>query len=214
MDTYWIHCNQCAHNTKHEIVSRFQNDDYEVCAEGYAPVDDDIIYRILVCCGCGEVSFERSVYIDEVMETIYEYFPPRIWRPLPRWHSKLPSKLSSLMEEVYVALQAGSKRLAIMGARSLIEGFMNDKLGGDIRGFAKKTKELVTQGFLSSNNKQFLDAALETGHAVTHRELNPKARTVEQVIDIVEHLLQTYALEEAAGDLEDDTSPSNWCRSM
>jgi len=110
----------------------------------------------------------------------------------------------ALMEEVYTALQANSKRLALMGARALVDDFMNDKVG-DIGGFNQKLEELEKQGLISKANRCFLDAALEAGHAVIHRGFNPKKETVEQVMDIVENLLQTYVLDEAADDLKKST---------
>jgi hypothetical protein len=112
------------------------------------------------------------------------------------------------MEEVYAALQAGSKRLALMGARALVDLFMNDKVG-DIGGFERKSAELVNQGLLSNTHQKILNAALETGHAVIHRGFNPKRDTVEQVMDIVENLLQTYVLDEAANDLKNVTPRRN-----
>lgn len=60
---------------------------------------------------------------------------------------------------------------------------------------------LQQKGFLSIIQKDILLAALETGHAVTHRGFYPKKDTVEQVMDVVENLLQHYALEEVMKDL-------------
>ncbi len=93
-----------------------------------------------------------------------------------------------------------------MGARSLVDQFMNDKVG-DLGGFAQKLEALLKEGYLSRFQKEFLLVALDAGHAVTHRGFAPKKDTVEQVMDVVENLLQHYALLEAVDDLKKVTPP-------
>jgi hypothetical protein len=54
------------------------------------------------------------------------------------------------MDETYAALHANSKRLALMGARALVDLFMNATIG-DIGGFQRKLQKLVEEGYLSSD---------------------------------------------------------------
>jgi hypothetical protein len=199
--TEWVHCNKCNHNTKHAVVAERIQKGSEDVADGDYFVSWQDTYTMFECCGCGSVTLRRRSWFSEWDDVDIEFYPPSIGRPLPRWHDELPSELTSLMKEVYAALQANSKRLALMGARALVDVFMNDKVG-DIGGFEQKSAELEKQGLLSKAHRRVLDAALETGHAVIHRGFNPKRETVDQVMDIVENLLHTYVLDEAAEDLK------------
>jgi len=132
------------------------------------------------------------------------YYPPPISRQIPRWQYKLPNDLRDLLKESYMALQAGGKRLAIMGARSLIDLFMNITLG-DIGGFEQKLEALVKNGYLSEQNRSVLEAALEAGHAVAHRGHEPKTDDVNLVFDIVENMLQTMVLKKESEELKKST---------
>lgn len=196
-----IHCNKCGHKTKHRVVAERVQKGSEDVADGEDFVSWQDTYTMFECCGCDNVTLRRRTWFSEWDEIDIEFYPPPLSRLIPRWHNELPTELSTLMKEVYAALQANSRRLAVMGARALVDIFMNDKVG-DIGGFKQKSAELVKQGLLSKVHKDILDAALETGHAVTHRGFHPKKQTVDQVIDIVENLLQTYVLDEAAQDLK------------
>ena len=98
-----------------------------------------------------------------------------------------------LLKESYIALHAGSLRLATMGARSLLDMYMNEILG-DVGGFAQKLNLLVERGYVSRQHKDILTPALEAGHAVTHRGHRPMLPDVNLVFDIVENLLHTWVL--------------------
>lgn len=199
-----IHCNSCGQKTIHRVIKEYTQKNSEDVSEGEDFVSWKIVYTMFECCGCCNVTLRRQSWCSEWDETEVKFYPPPIGRSLPRWHNNLPLELMSLMEEVYTALQANSKRLVLMGARALVDLFMNDKVG-DIGGFDQKLKELEKQGLISKTNMDILYAALEAGHAVIHRGFNPKKETVEQVMDIVENLLQTYVLDEAADDLKKST---------
>jgi len=204
--TVRIHCNTCGHKTKHRVVAERVQKGSEDVDDGEYFVSWQDTYTMFECCGCDNITLRHRSWFSEWDGVNEEFYPPPIARPLPRWHGSLPSELSTLMEEVYSALQAGSKRLALMGARALVDLFMSDKVG-DMGGFEQKSAELVKQGLLSKAHQKILNAALETGHAVIHRGFKPKNDTVEQVMDIVENLLQTYVLDEAADDLKKATPP-------
>jgi len=81
-----------------------------------------------------------------------------------------------------------------MGTRALVDLFMNMTVG-DIGGFQTKLDKLVSEGYLGKRNRDSLEAALATGHAVIHRGYNPKKDDVTTVLDIVQNLLQPLALE-------------------
>jgi len=118
------------------------------------------------------------------------------------------SEFGDFLRETYIAFHAGSERLAIMGAWTLVDLFMN-KTVGDIGGFQKKLDQLVEKGYLSKSNRDVLEAALETGHAVAHRGHKPTSQDVNLVFDIDENLLQTMILKREAQRLKRSTPKRN-----
>ena len=91
-----------------------------------------------------------------------------------------------------------------MGARSIIDLFMNEHIG-DIGGFQQKLNQLLKDGWISKKNMEFLSAALDAGHAVTHRGYKPSINEVNQIMDIIENLLQTQVLLSSAENLRENT---------
>lgn len=206
------HCNSCLQKTKHLIVAERINSGSENIYTNDAYSGDAIeiswstTFRMLECRGCENVSLQKRFYHSEYFEVEEEFYPPQISRQLPKWHNELPEEWHALLKEVYTALHANSRRLALMGARALVDLYMNEQLG-DIGGFALKIQKLERDGLISNPNKVVLDAALEAGHAATHRGYNAKTIEVNQVIDIVENLLQTHVLTRAANNLKSKTPP-------
>ena len=200
-----VHCNRCLHTTKHFVVAERKKMETEENDEGH---ETSAVWRytMLECCGCGEATL-REVFdwSDEGVEEV-NFYPPQVSRQQPRWQLALPYELRDLLKEIYSALHSDSRRLVLMGARTLVDIFMNDKVG-DIGGFAPKLDALVKDGYLSIKSKDVLKAALEAGDAAAHRGYNPKRQEVIHVLDIVENLIQSYALEESAGSLK-NTTPS------
>ena len=79
---------------------------------------------------------------------------------------------------------------------------------GDVGTFKQKLKAMEAKGFLSDVGKKILDAALEAGHAASHRGHKATTEQVNQVIDIIENMLQTvYVLKPAAENLK-EASPA------
>lgn len=197
------HCNRCLQETKHFIVAKRCNEGSEIVDDRYE-VSWKTTYKMLECCGCENVSLQRKFYFSEYDDVEVEYYPPQISRQIPKWSEELPQEWLELLKEIYLALHADSRRLALMGARTLVDLYMSEKLG-DIGGFSQKIKKLETDGLISKPNKAVLDAALEVGHAATHRGHKARAIEVNQVIDIVENLLQSHVLAASADNLKSKT---------
>ncbi len=199
------HCNECLHETKHFVIAERSNGGSELADKNNPYCDYEIswktTYKMLECCGCENISLQRRFYFSEFDDIKEEYYPPQISRQLPKWHDEIPSDWSEMLKEVYTALHADSRRLALMGARTLIDMFMNDQLE-DIGGFSQKMNKLESEGLISKPNKTILNTALEIGHAAAHRGHKARPHEVDQVIDIVENLLQGYVLRNTAQNLE------------
>ena len=198
-----VHCNQCLGQTQHEVVAvRKRTETDTIGDEDYqSEITGTTTYTMLECRGCGTVTLRRRIICDEVDIDCTDFFPPAVSRQLPRWCSDLPSEFSKLLRETYAALHADSRRLAVMGARALVDLFMTKTLG-DVGGFTVKMNRLVAEGYLSVQERGVLETALDAGHAVIHRGHIPKPEDVNTVFDIVENLLQQLALKAKVADLK------------
>ncbi|PHR29304.1 MAG: hypothetical protein COA36_03645 [Desulfotalea sp.] len=199
------HCNKCLQETNHFVIAMREHSDSEsIDPHGPYSIDWSTTFTMLECCGCENVTLKRRFYFSEWDDDEIKYFPPQVSRQLPRWHDELPKEWVELIKEVYTALHADSRRLVLMGARALVDLYMNHQLG-DTGGFQQKIKQLASEDLISKPNKECLEAALDAGHAATHRGYNPRVYEVNQVIDIVENLLQNYVLKSAAENLKEKT---------
>ncbi|MFK0087576.1 DUF4145 domain-containing protein [Pseudomonas sp. NPDC090755] len=201
----WSHCNQCARLTKHDCIAEKAQDH-----QGFFEDFDWIVIKtskLIECRGCEEISLRVDWWhSDTDWNDQSEFYPPRVSRRLPSWVDRLPDSWQSMLKETYKALHADSRRLAIMGARTLVDMYMNDSVG-DVGGFEKKMNSLVSEGHLGDQDKTALVAALEAGHAAAHRGFLPESEQVAHVMDIVENLLQKHALRRSATELTKKTPP-------
>ena len=206
LKTERVHCNKCLGQTKHDVVASRSQTDTEVIEDEYSynEITGTITYTMLECRGCGTVTLRRRIICDDMDVDSTDFFPPSISRQLPKWCSDLPSQFSQLLRETYTALHADSRRLAVMGARALVDLFMTRTLG-DVGGFTVKMNRLVAEGYLSVQERGVLETALDAGHAVIHRGHIPKPEDVNTVFDIVENLLQQLALKAKVADLKKRT---------
>lgn len=199
----WVHCNECLRPTQHEVLMVRQTSQTEPIKEIGDEIEWQTVSVVLECRGCGSVCLRQHLLSDwDHDET--EYFPPPIARQRPQWRYRLDENLQELLDESYSALQAGSRRLALMGARALVDLYMTARVG-DVGGFQKKLDQLVGDGYLSVNDRTTLEAALDAGHAATHRGHKPNETDVTLVFDIVENLLHAFAIEKDVEKLQSRT---------
>ena len=207
------HCNACARTTKHARVAERITRGSEL-VDGQYDISWSDTYVMLECLGCESVCLRHASWFSEDPgDTTIRYYPPRVSRAHPRWSYELPTAIQDLLSEVYAALHADSRRLAVMGARAIIDIVLQDKVG-DIGSFERKLDALVDKGYISKINRATLAAALDVGHAASHRGHAASVEEVAHVMDIVENLLQTDVLSAAAAKLASKTpkrplKPSN-----
>ena len=184
----------------------------DVISEEY---DGNIVIDIVTtsemfrCCGCRATVLRRTRIVDNDPDTLLvHYFPPAVSRHQPPWvWLALTDDFRGVIEEVYRSLDANNHRLPMMGARTLIDMLMVDKVG-DVGTFNEKLKELEGMGVISSRNRVVLAAALDVGSAAAHRGHAPKNQEVNAVMDIVENLLHAvYVLPKMAENLKRTTPP-------
>ncbi|GBO55758.1 hypothetical protein APA_3908 [Pseudanabaena sp. lw0831] len=190
----WVHCNKCLHLTKHEILKEHNCEDKDKYLDFV--IWWNTKYTLFICCGCESVTLRRQYTCSEweSNQQEIEFYPPQVSRRLPQWQDKLPVEMQDLLAEVYIALHSNSRRLALMGARTVIDMFILDKIG-DIGTFEEKLKKLVDGGYLGSKQRDILKVVLDAGSAAAHRGYNPSPEDLNHVIDVVESLLQFYIFE-------------------
>ena len=196
------HCNSCHRETHHDELK-----EHEI--HGSSPEDGEKwidTYSMLACRGCGSVSMRVEYWHSQFGMEGPIFYPPRISRKEPEWLWRLNPDWRSLMQEVYGALQANSRRLAVMGARTLIDLYLTEAVG-NAGGFEERLRLLVARGILANDDLETMKAALEAGNAAAHRGHNPNGQDLSVVMDIVEHLLHKYILKQAADGLKKNTPP-------
>lgn len=205
------HCNKCGHETKHDVVMERTLHHSEV-VDPYQGIEVSWskTYSMLECRGCEEVSLRRTEWCseDDPMDGPGPgtYFPPRVSRRKPAWVDRLevPSEYAGLLDEIYVALHADSRRLAMMGARALIDAVIRRSVG-DQGNFGSGLTSLVQKQLISERNREIIEAAVDVGHASAHRGHRPNSNDVNVVIDIVENLIHNELLAEQAQALKSTT---------
>lgn len=208
--TMWSHRNECGRDTKHAIVHRaakrrtYDDDEYSV------EVGSD--WTIVQCCGCEEVSMRRVDWCSEDDRSEGPnpptFFPPRVSRRKPDWVSRESGvePYQDLLEEVYTALHADSRRLAMMGARALIDMVITNTVG-DQGNFGKGLDELEKRALIGKRDRKIIDAAVDAGSAAAHRGHRPKVDEVNVVIDIVERMIHAEILDAKTKELAASTPP-------
>jgi hypothetical protein len=199
-------CRHCVRETKHLVIGTRKTSD-RADVDGVGPISWEDKYEMLECAGCETVSLRQTHWSSEDPELEVVHYPPAVSRPIPRWRYKAPYSISDLIGEVYAALHNDSRSLALMGARTILDLILVDKVG-DVGRFSAKLKKLEEQGFVARQSRTILEAALDAGSAAAHRGYKPTPRQLNQVMDIVENVLQSvYVLEKAAEALRKTTPP-------
>jgi hypothetical protein len=171
------------------------------------------------CKGCEEISFlfeedNKLTDADESETLPFEAsedsttFPPRLFRRLPPWVPSIPDdELQELLREVYGALQNGSRRLAVMGVRAMLDRVIT-KAVGDKGPFFKRLKSYVEHGRLGLRTEDAINAVFNVGSAAAHRAFRPSQEQIIDAIDALEHILhEAYVLPQRTLRLEDGTPP-------
>jgi hypothetical protein len=149
------------------------------------------IWTVSKCLGCEELNFKHILRTspDRESDKIF-HFPFEHTRPAPSWVFKLPIKYLELLHEVYGCVNQNLFILALTGIRTVLDVFIADKVG-DIGTFKQKLQRLVTDGIITSAKAKVLEATIDAGNAAAHRGFKPDEDTLFQILDIVEHLLQS-----------------------
>lgn len=192
------HCNSCGRVTAQEVISHRVVEDHD---DGYWWTNT---YDTLECRGCKTVSL-RHHYVDAADDQETVLYPPPISRRSPAWSWSLPIDMREMLDEIYRALHNGSSRLALMGARTLVDLLLTSHVG-DVGSFRQKLAALRNRDVITARHAQVLEVALDAGSAAAHRAFKPEAEDLNAVMDIIENLFQSiYHLDRVANRLKKNT---------
>ena len=119
--------------------------------------------------------------------------PGKSKRNIENWIFRLNQEYVELLAEIYSAFNSGNFRLAMMGARAIVDMHITDTIG-DKGTFRKKLELLVENKHINNSQFELLETSIEAGNASAHRGYKPSEEILSSVIDIIEHLLKPMAL--------------------
>lgn len=159
------------------------------------------IWKVSECQGCEKINLNvyrrYGPFEDDIL---IHQFPTKDFRPFPKWITHINRDFTELLCEIYISLNAGSIRLPLMGARTLLDMFICEKIG-DAGSFKSKIQKFVDENYISKSSQELLEIALEYGHAAIHRNYQPTKDEINGVLDIIENILHTEALTDKTKDL-------------
>jgi hypothetical protein len=171
--------------------------------KGNAWTIDGRIWRVSQCQGCERINL--NVYMRHSPfehDVLIHHFPPKDFRPFPMWVTHLSKDFTELFAEIYISLNLGNFRLPLMGARTVLDMFIVEKIG-DMGSFKIKLQKLVDEKYISSSARDLLEVALEYGNATIHRGYVPKKEEINSVLDIIENLLRAETLIDETEELKE-----------
>lgn len=193
------HCNRCGASTNHVCLFSERSQGVEVVdEESGSTIDWWNTYEMLKCGGCDNVTMRHSSYFSEGNDDpVVVQYPPVIARRAPSWlggidslFTSVPVQVEELLQEVYIAVQNGSRRLAAMGIRAALEHVMIEKVG-DHGSFSVNIAKFQQDGHIAANEAEHLAAILDAGHATIHRGWKPEACDISTLLDITEGIINT-----------------------
>lgn len=209
------HCNRCRGLT-HSWVRA------EHTANGSdGPISWSDTFEVLQCCGCDTLSVRREYWFSEWDEMDYDadgrmvmrpgiketYYPAPTVRAKPAWSDQISDDvLRNVLDELYVALNAGLNVLASVGARTLLDRAGYLLIGDPKGGFEGKLSALESNGHISAQEKATLEAVADAGNASAHRGYTPTAARLGHIVDIIENFLhRAFVLSGAADEIRKTT---------
>lgn len=201
-DKIKIHCNKCGIETWHSLLydknisEEFTVDCYEMSA--------GTINKLYQCCGCDSICYALCEWFSECDDRYFQYYPSRIFRKMPSWleeATNIDREVYWLFKEIYSAVYQNSRRLATMGIRTLFDIYIRMKVG-DKGNFKSGIKELLSKNFITLDQKDIIEIAMNAGNASAHRSFNPDKKTLECILDIIENLFQLEYLKSSTKDMK------------
>lgn len=164
-------------------------------------------YRMVKCCGCDHVSFDREVleesnveYDQDGIETItpihYSYPVPEGKMKCVEYTWNFPSEVYPIYNETITALNEKCHRLAAVGFRAIIEAICNNK-NIKAKNLEAKINGLKKAGLITEADRNRLHSVRFLGNDAAHQMIGPPMESLLLVLEIVNGLLTNlYIIED------------------
>lgn len=166
------------------------------------------LWHITKCKGCDKINFKhilRTIPPFEKTDEIF-YFPQKPIRNVPKWIVNISIKYIDILREVYIAINEHLFTLALTGIRTLLDIYIVEKIG-DAGTFKQKLKKLTETNIITNSKAQVLEATIDAGNASAHRGYKPDQKTLFQVLNIVENLLESEIVDRTVNEIKEKTPP-------
>ena len=206
-----VDCSVCVRKTTHLLLFEKRTCEREtlICDAPVLWYADGYDYSVFECQGCHNVVMRKALWSSDLSPEDYDpsyvsWHPPIASRQVPKWHKRMPASHVELLSQIYQCLHAKSYSLALMGLRAMFDMFIVAKIG-DRESFKEKLDALVSEGFLSGENRKLVEPALEAGSAAAHRGYVPTEEVMIFVLDVLETLLQQDLLQSSVDSVRGAT---------
>lgn len=208
------HCYNCNNETNQDIL--FKNIEVtprEILLRNDSGNDTELVWEVAgnlwfltKCKGCDKINFKhilRSTPPFEKTDEIF-HFPKKAIRNTPNWIKNIPVKYIDILKEVYIATNEQLFTLALTGTRTLLDIYIVEKIG-DTGNFKQKLNKLVEKNIITTSKAVVLETTIDAGNASAHRGYKPDQKTLFQVLDIIENLLESEIVDRAASEIKKNT---------
>lgn len=208
------HCYNCNNETNQDILFNdieigpreivIRNDEGDKTQSVWEVVGN--LWHLTKCKGCDKINFKhilRSIPPFEKTDQIF-YFPRKPIRNVPNWIVNIPIKYIDILREVYIAVNEHLFTLALTGIRTLLDIYIVEKIG-DAGNFKQKINKLVENNIITHTKGRVLETTIDAGNASAHRGYKPDQKTLFQVLDIVENLLESEIVDRSANEIKEKT---------
>lgn len=216
------HCPNCGPNRNAYVVAQHEQRDETDDGEIWV----DTSYEILKCGGCDTTFVKKTERCSEDIDTREDpltgewksfleekvsFWPAPAKREVPDWAYAIgfvDSDLSSLFNDIYVALDNDLRVLAAIGARTAFDR-ASELLGVDpAKTFAEKLDALKTSGKIGEGEKDHLAVLADAGSAAAHRGWKPKLQELNTMMSMLEHFLyRNFVLSDEVKNLKSKVPP-------
>ena len=185
-------CVDCNRPTSHDILHTEEAGGFD---EG-SDIHWGREYHTVRCRGCEAISFVKVSWDSENTDgdgqpiLVIVLYPNRGARkPIDDWYY-FPGKVGAIYKETLAALSNKAPILGAIGIRAIVEAICEDK--GCVAGsLESKIDLLVSNGYLSAPQAQFLHLQRFMGNAAAHEIKAPDRAELGAALDIAENLLRT-----------------------
>jgi Domain of unknown function (DUF4145) len=206
MTTIQCKCPECERETQHEVLAKDENVERFLVPDGDGyRMEFHISSEMVKCLGCGFVSLRKVEWNSEAEDEYgrplakIEQFPSLAHKSVPQWLQTAKEEQNRFVFrafiEVFQSFASGFLWIACVGARSVLEAVMTDKIG-DNGSFAANLNKFRDGGHISRQDYDRLKILMEAGHAGTHRSFEPSKEEVEVLLGLLENVVKGVYFDE------------------